>query len=278
MKSILLLTDFSDTSKNAIEYAIQLFKDKKCMYYVLYVQDSTRPITTVDLLTDSSTSIYKSLIKKHQKKLQEFVSTLRGTYESPNAIFKPKVDYDSLVDAVKQLIKSKNIDVVVMGSNGATGAKEVVFGSNTLNVIRKVECTTLIIPENYSYTTPKTILLPLDPVDTLSGNDFAEFLAFVKQHNLHVHVVRVYNEETDDEQAQRDQAHLERHLSSSTYVYHTLDNLSIDRAVSTYIQLHPIDMMSLFVQKENLLERLFLGSATTKINKQNQIPLFIIHS
>ena len=35
MKNILLPTDFSDNSWNAIKYAFNLFKNEKCKYYLL---------------------------------------------------------------------------------------------------------------------------------------------------------------------------------------------------------------------------------------------------
>ena len=35
MKHILLPTDFSDNSWNAITYAIQLFKDEACVFFIL---------------------------------------------------------------------------------------------------------------------------------------------------------------------------------------------------------------------------------------------------
>ncbi|WP_341220224.1 universal stress protein [Polaribacter atrinae] len=35
MKNILLPTDFSDNSWNAIQYAVQLFKDEKCNFFIM---------------------------------------------------------------------------------------------------------------------------------------------------------------------------------------------------------------------------------------------------
>jgi len=277
MKSILLLTDFSKSASNAIRYAIQLFNNAPCTFYVLYAHKSTS-YATADLLTSPSASIYKSILKKPKKKLREYVENLEAEYANNTTTFHALIDYDPLVAATNQLVDAKQIDLVVMGSNGATSAKEVIFGSNTLRVIRQVNCNTLIIPENTTYTPPTTIVLPLDEADSLAGKPMEDFLAFVHKYQLQVHVIRFNADPELAHYSDKDQEILNRLLPSENYIYQRIDTLSIDRIVSDYIQEHAIDLMSLFVQKESLLDRIFLGSPTTQLNKHTEIPLLIFHT
>ncbi len=274
MKNILFLTDFSDTSKNAIQYALRWFKEEKCNFYVLYIQDSST-YTTDDLYIESSTSLYSSLIGKHQKKLFEYVTNLKSEFKNENYAFHTIVDFDSIVDAINQTIQSKKIDLIVMGTNGATGAKEVVFGSNTINVIRKIDCTTLIIPENFKYILPKEMLLALDPFDTLNGNVIHNFFKFFERHHLRLNVLRVHtdpNVETDDKHR------IAHFMKDKKFNYSLISDVPMEYAVDTYLQTNKIDVLSLFVQEETLLERLFIGSSTTHINKEAKYPLLIFHS
>ena len=97
----------------------------------------------------------------------------------------------------------------MLGSNGATGAKEVVFGSNTLNVIRHIDIATLIIPEGYKYLECKEILLPLDPEDTLGGDAFNKIIDFIELHNLHLHVLRINPETENSETKALDKSNLD---------------------------------------------------------------------
>jgi len=277
MKNILLLTDFSDTSKNAIRYALQFFEDELCTFHVLYVQDSTS-YTTDDIVANSSSSLYNSIIGKHQKKLIKYVATLEAEFDNENFNFKTIVDFDSLIEATNQAIKSKKIELVVMGTNGATGAKEIVFGSNTINVIRNIKCKTLIVPGKFEFSPPKTMLLPLDPFDALDGKAMRGFSKFVETHHLMSHVLRI-NPGTEKQNVEPEDKHdLNYRLKNKNYVYHLIDDVSFETAVDTYIQTHNINIMSLFVQKETLLERLFIGSSTTKINKKARVPLLVLHS
>ena len=53
---------------------------------------------------------------------------------------------DDLEDAMNMAIAKHHIDVVVMGTKGATGAKEIFFGSNTVRMIKKTkQCPLLIV-------------------------------------------------------------------------------------------------------------------------------------
>jgi nucleotide-binding universal stress UspA family protein len=275
MKNILLLTDFSDTSKNAINYALQLFEKELCQFYVLYVQDSS-VYTTDDLMTNSSSSLYSSLIDKPEKKLLKYIAKLESEFANDNFDFHSIVDFDSFIDATKQTMESKKINLIVMGTNGATGAKEVIFGSNTINVIRKINCTTLIIPETSTYVAPKEILLALDPFDTLNGKAIRNFFNFFNHHNLKLHVLRIHpdNDGIEDE----DKSNLTHYMKSETYTYDIIYDVPMEHAVDTYLQTKKIDILSLFVQEETLLERLFIGSPTTKINKEARFPLLIFHT
>ena len=277
MKNILLLTDFSDPSKNAIHYALKLFQDELCNLYILYVQDSTTYITD-DLMTNSSTTLYNSLINKHQQKLITYVASLEAEFDKKNFNFHTIVDFDSLIDATNQTIKSKKVDFLVMGTNGATGAKEVIFGSNTINVIRNVNCKTLIIPQNFKYVAPKEMLLALDPFDRLDGTAISDFFKFIKQHTIKLNVLRINPNNNDNSIEEDDKGNLNHYMKGENYTYSVIDDVPMEHAVDTYLQTKKIDILSLFVQKETLLERLFIGSPTTKINKEARFPLLVFHT
>ncbi len=137
MKTILLLTDFSDSATNAIHYAMRFFESETCVFHLIHVHKAGTFISD-DLMTSPTESIYESFTKVPKQKLNAIVEDLKENYKNPNHTFEIIVDFDVFTDAINQAIKSNSIDYVVMGSNGATGAIEVVFGSNAINVINTV--------------------------------------------------------------------------------------------------------------------------------------------
>ena len=276
MKNILLLTDFSKNAENAIRYALQLFEAEICKFYVLHVE-KVSSYTTSNLMTMSNSSVYDSVLKESKHKLAKFVSTLELDYKNDNHSFKMLVDYDVMTDAIKQTIDSENIDLLVMGTNGVTGAKEVVFGSNTINVIRKVNSPTLVIPQDFKYRRVKDILLPLDLSDSLSGKAFIELMNFVKKQKSKLHILRIKPHHEESKEEANDEQHIAYFLKDMNYEYHNVNDIPLHYVADCYTQTRSIDMTALLVQREHLFERFFMGSSTTQIGNSVRLPLLILH-
>lgn len=277
MRQILLPTDFSKNSINAMRYAMLLFENRKCNFYLLHVE-SSKAYVSDDLVMAGNQSIYDSIIKKTKQKLTKLIKDFKIEFKNDNFNFEVLVDYDGLTEAINQIITSKSIDFIVMGSNGVTGAKETIFGSNTTNVIRNVDCTTLVIPEGFAYKKPSKVLLPLDVDDSLGGNAFLEFLNISKSFSDKIHVLRVNPNNERSNKQEKDTAHLDSLIKDLDYEYHSIDGVPMEYAVSCYTQTHSIDLTALLVQKESFFERFFTGSSTSKISNKLRVPLLVLHS
>jgi len=269
MKQILLLTDFSQSANNATHFALNFFAKETCQFYLMYVH-KTRSFTMDDLVSNSRKSVYSTLLNKEKQQLKNYKTHLQNTYSQHS--FSTIIDYDNLLSAIKQTIQSKSINLIVAGYDGSTNLFEMVFGSNTLQIIRNIECPTLIIPEEFEHHSPKDILLPLDKNDSLDSVEFGRLLSFLNIDNSHFHILRISNNE---ELISIDKTQLENKLNS--YDYHMIKNVSFADAVSTYQQLNKIDLIGLIVEKESFIKRLITESATTKISKSLSLPLLIVH-
>lgn len=276
MKNILLLTDFSDNSLNALHYALKLFSGSNVNFFVLYVEPSNTFLTD-DLMAAGNKSIYDSLVKKPKNRLKKIIADLEERSKHQSFNFEMLIDHDVFVDSINQVVASKAIDLIVMGTNGVTGAKEVIFGSNTINVIRKVVCPTLVIPEGFEYTIPKEILLPLDINDSISGEAFANLLTFAKANSKKLHLLRVKPKDEVSSEELKDNEYIKTYLNGFNYEYHVISDSPMDHVMNAYTQTHSIDLITLLVQKEGLFERFFTGSSTTEISKKLKVPLLVFH-
>ena len=70
MKNILLPTDFSDNSKNAIQYAMEFFKNERCTFYILNVQKASSYTTDNLMVAPENTTIHQSVISDAKKTSQ----------------------------------------------------------------------------------------------------------------------------------------------------------------------------------------------------------------
>lgn len=277
MTSILLLTDFSNNSKNAILYAQHLLKKESCNFYVLYVKEAST-YTTDDLMGNrSSQSLYASLVAKSEKRLDNFVNNIDKT--NPSHTFKPIIDRDVFIDAVNQCVIKYKIDLVVMGTNGASDLKETVFGSNALNVLRSVDCNTLVVPTAFKFSQLDNLLLALDIKDSLNDKTVLELLNFVRLHAVKLKVLRIISpERNSSSKEEEDQKWLSERLKSSDFDYATIPNVPLTYVVNTFVHTQAVDMIVFVGQYKNFVGRLFGTSEKTKITKTLNVPLLIFHN
>ena len=89
-----------------------------------------------------------------------------------------------------------NIDLIVMGTKGATGSKQLFLGSNTVSIIRKAIVPLLVIPENCSFRPIERILFPSDFLSAYKKDEVYNIIETAKMHRAEIilfHVWEVYN-------------------------------------------------------------------------------------
>jgi len=132
--NILLPTDFSDNAWSAIVYALKLYANKDCTFYLL---NSCKPEgSSMSIMSNKLITVMKDAA---MKQLLELKRMARITDANENHSFEIILSTESLIDAVNRTIITHNIDLVVMGTKGASKAKEIFFGSNTVNVLKKIK-------------------------------------------------------------------------------------------------------------------------------------------
>ncbi|MDY8134902.1 universal stress protein [Aquimarina sp. 2201CG5-10] len=278
MKNILLPTDFSNNSRNAIQYAMEFFKNELCTFYILNVQKASR-YTTDDLMAaPANTSIHQSVISEVKQKLSRIVEELKSEYGDENYSFHSITDYDIFTDAIKQAVKSKNIDLIVMGTNGATGASEVVFGSNTLNVIRKIDCPVLAIPQGFTFKKPKVILFTLDYGHHFTTEGIEPLMDTLSKYKSSLRILKIKEDDTITIAEFDDKKHMKNFFKDVNHTFHSIINLPTALAINSFTQIMNVDLTALFVPRETFLERFFKGSETSKISYGTRVPLLIMHN
>ncbi|WP_051155449.1 universal stress protein [Winogradskyella psychrotolerans] len=273
MKKILLLTDFSKNATNAIRYAMQFFESEKCTFYILYVHKISGYVSD-DLLMSPKDSIHDSITKKPKEKLNALIEKLKNETKTNDYQFEILIDFDVFTDAINQVVKKFSIDFVIMGSNGVSNVKEVVFGSNTINVIEKVNCKTIVIPSNYSFSPVKQFLVSLNTEDNLNNSLLEHIIDFVKDFKLKLHILRITSENDASHISLQDKERIAL-LDSK---YHLVEGVPIDHAVSSYLQTNTIDMTAFITQDKSFLKRLFSASPGKELKSRMKLPLLVLHS
>jgi nucleotide-binding universal stress UspA family protein len=278
MKKILLPTDFSPNSVNAIHYALNLFKDEKCTFYLLNVY-RVPYVTSQDVAyvnTETLIDLEEGLKETSEERLKELAGKLTAGGNS-NHSFEMISDYNFLSDSVKRIVGEKDIDLIVMGTKGATGAQEIFMGSNTGDIIMKVDCNVLAVPENVVYNEPREITFPTDYKISYEPEDLSYLLSIAKKHKAAIRVLHVQDDPLTEEQLVN-KNNLETLLEGVEHSFHTLTGINFETAVNSFTQSRGnIDMIAIIARHYSFFQRLFFRPKVEELSFHTRIPLLVLH-
>lgn len=136
----------------------------------------------------SSDQVYQ----KSKESLTVFKNKIVAFSKNPEHSFEIISDFSQLVDSVNELVNHKNIDLVIMGARRETEDKDITFGSNTLQVIKYVNCPVLAVPSVYGEATPQNLLFPTDYMLPYKTRELALVSGIAKYFNTQIHLLIYY--------------------------------------------------------------------------------------
>ncbi|TLP81808.1 universal stress protein [Maribacter sp. ACAM166] len=275
MKRILLPTDFSDNSFEAIRYALLVLKDVTCTFYLLhtynppvyepeYVLGSPGQIGLGDIFQESSL-----------RQLEKLQKRLENQYHNPNHKFMVHTAMNSILNEVLETIEAEKIDLVVMGTKGATGAKEILFGTNAVHVIKKSKCPVIVVPPNFEYIAPKEILFPTDFEIEYEEEKFKQLLDITKVQGSRVHIMHVSTGFDLTEEQEKNKKQVKKIFGKNCLLHDVPDN-AIIAAVNNCQTKEKIHLLVMVQNKHTFFERLFIEPVIKKIGFHIQIPFMVL--
>ena len=276
MKKILIPTDFSDNAWNAISYALQFFKNEKCIFYFLhtytpifYRMDYAMGGPAFSAIPDLEVDVALAGLEKTMEDVKE-------QYPNPNHVFEIVSAFNTLTDEINELTKKKNIDLVVMGTKGATGAKQLFLGSSTVFVIRKVKVPVLVIPENCKFVPVKKVLFPSDFSAPYKKDEVYNVIEMVKMHGGDITVLHVNDEYDLSEDQKRYKQVLLKHLKNLPYEYVEVKDKVMPNAILEYIDENNIDLLAMMNRGHSFFERILIKQNIDQIGFHVHIPFLVV--
>lgn len=139
MKKIIVPIDFSEHSEFALKIAAKLAKKNKAEVFALHMLELSDAILTHS--SDSQRPEALFFLKLAEKKFTEFLDKdyLKGVKVTPI------VKHFKVFSEVNEVAEKHQADLIIMGSHGASGVKELLIGSNTERVVRNANIPVLVV-------------------------------------------------------------------------------------------------------------------------------------
>ena len=278
MKNILIPTDFSENAWNALIYGLTYFNKTPCTFYILHV-NPIPPYSGAGSAVRAAAENFKDIVlKESRESLGNLMKKIEKLPLNTKHTFVTNAVYDYLIDAVKREAEEKKIDLIIMGTKGASGLKKATIGSNTGDVITKVKCPLLAVPENAEYRQPKEIAFPTDyetGYDAPVLDSLKELLLFNKACLRSLYVNKKGKELTRSQQ--QNKKLLSQYLNDIEHSSHTLTHVDLETAVQCFIQSRDIDMITMVAKNLNFIQRIMFRPMVEKISYHTDIPFLVLH-
>ena len=278
MKKILIPTDFSKNADHAIDYALNLFRCGRSHFYFVHAYaDEAYEIGRFKSKIDLDL-IKNELESKAKLALENTLARIQDPLPNPRHHYSIKADFESLVDSVNHLVDQENIDLVVMGTKGATMGKTTTFGSNTVQVFKYVKYPVLAVPADYEYREPKHILFPTDyqlPYKRRELKLLDNIAGFFKSE---VHCMYFTKFDTLSHRQEDNKRFAEGTLSNSYVYFENQQANNVLLGISAYRENHQVDMIVMMNSRHSFLEDLLYRSTVDKMGLHTDVPLLVMQN
>jgi len=277
-KRVLLPTDFSKNALNAIRYALDLYKGQNCDFYLLNAFTVNGYSIDNMMVPEPGERAYEASKKASEDEFAKLMDILELHGNNPKHNFHTISTYNSLLFAVKETIAKKDIDIVVMGTKGATGSNRVVFGTNAIDIMENVtEAPVLAIPENVRFEAPKEIVFPTDYKTAFKRKELNYLLEIAKYHKAAIRVLHIVKESRLSREQQSNKELLEAILENYDHSFHTLTDLKVQSGISAFIESRESDMIAFVNKKHSFFGSIFSRPLVKEMGYHSKIPVLTLN-
>ncbi len=270
---ILIPTDFSENAWTAALYALKLYANKPCTFYFLH--------SWTFVNTGSRTYISPSYIDILQNTSKGLLTDLRDRAQTESTNNKHKFEMifttDSLIDSIIFAIGKQKIDLLVMGTKGATGAKEFLLGSNSVTVINKVKlCPVMLVPHNYKFEIPSKIAFPTD-FNRLYGEELLAIKKLAALHNSSINILHINGMDMLTDTQRNNFDILKEYLKNDPHTFYwKADYTRKEQAIRDFIKENTIDILTMINYQHSLIENLTKEPVINRMGYHSAIPFMVI--
>jgi nucleotide-binding universal stress UspA family protein len=268
IKTILIPTDFSQNADRAVEYAIANFASPDVCFWLIHVYHVyyTGAVISIDL--------DELLQKEREKSLKEEVDALKVKY--PDITIESRAIQGWLVDVVTKLVDTQSIDLVVMGTKGASGVKGVLLGSNAANIMRNSTAPVILVPDSPVVKSIKRILFATDLQYINGFNSIQPLHALAKESGAKIEILHISDVIPDPIGMNKEELRLSTVFNDVDHEFHFRNQVLIEDDILDYAHEIEADLIVVVSRQYGFFYRMLHRSVSRKLSMHTDIPVMIL--
>lgn len=275
MKKLLVPTDFSQEAQNAVDLAAQLAEKLDAeiiLLHVLEIPYGSYSVMGEIHLDYTFDQVYQTqLINSSKQKLDELVKQLKAKAVQAAS----RLIFGNPYVHISKTISDQNVDLVVIGSKGASGLSEIFLGSNAERVIRHAECPVITVKGGVNLNEMKSLALASDltPEQDVVVKEIQQLQALL---GVNIHVVRVktpYNF-LGEEEAQKQLKAFQERNQLENFTLNTSEAEFADLGILEFAEKNQCGLIAMATHGRTGLAHFFGGSTAEDVANHSRIPIW----
>lgn len=275
-KRILLPSDYSENALNAIRYAMDLFQHVRCEFYILHVFQVSGYTLESMRVPEAGEPYFEAAKLKAEQGMDKLLEMIKLHPENHKHKFHTKITFNSLTEAVRNLIDQKDIDLIVMGTKGVTESKARIFGTHTVHIMEHIkDCPVIAVPNHYKFEPPKQIIFPTDFKTAFREKEIDHLKEIAKLYDAKINVLHITKDDQADlkKKQENNKQLLQDILQGMDFEIHFTPADDIAKGIEDYVIDHGGDML-VFINRKHLFFGSILSNPLVKeIGYDPQVPI-----
>lgn len=271
ISKIIVPTDFSAGAEQALRYALALALKTKAGIHVLHINqvamvDSTMPPETYQLFV---------------KEIEEFTTSGFAKLESEilapsGVVYQVESRYGFVAEEICAYAEGQEADIIIMGTTGASGAAEILFGSNAAATVGKSHVPVMVIPKDLEFKDYSRIVYATD----YNEPEFPAMMRLVYFAELFDCPLDVIHVKSDaDRYFNAENNFFKKNKAKISYPniqYKELEKGDVVNTINGYVEANHADLLVMAKHNRNFFDRLFHRSLSKKMAFHTKIPLLVL--
>ena len=273
MKTLLVLTDFSDAATCAALYAAMLAKQLNSDTIILYhSRQVSIPVSEAAFVAiDEEASQYTA-----RQELANLELRLKDNIPGGVSI-RQRTDATNLND-INTVAKEENADLIIMGAVGKTKLEAVLLGSNAIAVCQSSNYPVILVPVQMKAAPVQKIIFACDMKDIEKTIPVVSLKKVVNSFKVPLTVLNVdFEDKHFTAETPLNTTALHDILKDYNPEYFNISSKDIGNGILEFTKLHPGSIVLLISRRHNFLEGIFYQSLTRRLAHITTFPLLILH-
>jgi nucleotide-binding universal stress UspA family protein len=272
MKKILVPYDFSDSAVQAFIFALQIAQQSKGEIILLHVVEL--PVLHDKMLVPTP-SFEENYLKDMKVSAEKNFEELKTKWANEGIKVRSLIERGSTSKTITRVAEENKVDLIVMGTQGATGFKEFLVGSNTEKVVRFSPFPVLAVRKSIKLSHIKNIVFPttLDPNQNELLTHIKELQNFfsAKLHLLLVNTPHNMKRTIDEKDMMEKYA---KDFDLQNYTINTRNDFYESDAIINFTIEIKADLIAMGTHSRKGMAHLFSGSVAEEVVNHMDCPIW----